>query len=128
MGAMPRGTIVLLVAAGLGLVAFDVVPAPYVLGPVIGYGIYRVGTATFSSLERGASYVPSGPPQPVDLAVEQVTYWCDGCGAEVLLLVRGTDSPPRHCGERMHERREESEASDRPSQQHDPGAVGGPGD
>jgi hypothetical protein len=33
-------------------------------------------------------------------------FWCEECGTEVLLLVRGTDRAPSHCGQRMHERTE----------------------
>lgn len=96
----------LVVVVGVLLVAFDVVPAAYIFGPLLGLLIYLVGVASLGSFRRGASYVPDGPPQPVDVRAERTTYWCDGCGAEVLLLVRGTPVPPRHCGERMHERRE----------------------
>lgn len=95
------------VLAGIALVVAGVVPAPYVFGPLVGYGIWRVGIATFGSLRRGADHVPDGSePRPVDLTTERTTYWCEGCGAELLLLVRGTAMPPRHCGERMIERRE----------------------
>lgn len=94
------------VVVGMLLVALGVVPAVYVYGPLLGLFIYFVGVASLGSFRRGASYVPSGPPEPVDSSSERTTYWCDGCGAEVLLLVRGTRAPPRHCGERMHERRE----------------------
>lgn len=93
--------------AGTVLVLTGTVPAPYVFGPLVGYGIWKVGSATFNSLRAGAEHVPDGrPPEPLDLAVERVSYWCEGCGAELLLLVRGTPAPPRHCGERMHERHE----------------------
>lgn len=95
------------VLAAIALVATGVVPAPYVFGPLLGYAIWRVGIATFGSLRRGADHIPDGSaPRPVDLATERTTYWCEGCGAELLLLVRGTPAPPRHCGERMHERHE----------------------
>ena len=93
------GTVVLLV----GPVG---VPAPYVLGPLVGLGIARIGLATFASLRSGAAHIPEGDPVAVDPRVERVTYWCDGCGAELLLLMRGTEIAPRHCGERMTERHE----------------------
>jgi DNA-directed RNA polymerase subunit RPC12/RpoP len=82
------------------------VPAAYVFGPLIGLLIWRIGTATFGSLREGASYIPDGPPVPVDPSRERIVYWCSGCGAEVLLLVRGTETAPRHCGEKMTERAE----------------------
>ncbi len=96
----------LVMLVGLGVVVFGDVPAAYVFAPVMGYAIFRVGQASFSSLREGASYIPDGPPVPVDPARERIIYWCAGCGAEVLLLVRGTESAPRHCGEKMTERAE----------------------
>jgi DNA-directed RNA polymerase subunit RPC12/RpoP len=86
------------------LVVADVVSLKVVLAPLLGLGIYLVGVASLGSFRRGASYVPDGPPQAVDVASERVLYWCGGCGAELLLLVRGTTVAPRHCGERMTER------------------------
>jgi DNA-directed RNA polymerase subunit RPC12/RpoP len=94
------------VAFGLLLAALGVVPLPYVGAPLLGLFIYRAGVASLASLRRGASFVPEGPPQPVDVRAERTVYWCAGCGAEVLLIVRGAQVPPRHCGERMSERRE----------------------
>lgn len=96
------------VGLGLLLVAFDVVPAAYVLAPLLGLFIYRFGVASLASFARGSVSIPDGPPQPVDVRTERTTYWCGGCGAELLLLVRGAAVPPRHCGERMVERREVS--------------------
>lgn len=94
----------LIALVGLFVVLLTDVPAAYVFAPLLGLFILRVGLASFGSLRAGASYIPDGPPVPVDLRQERVVYWCDGCGAEVLLLVRGTETPPRHCGERMTER------------------------
>lgn len=82
------------------------IPIQWVLAPLMGLFIYSVGVASFGSLRRGASYIPAGPPEAVDPEQERVTYFCAGCGAELLLLVRGSATSPRHCGERMHERRE----------------------
>lgn len=95
-----------LALVGLVLAIFGVIPAAYVFAPLSGLLIWSVGAASFRSLRAGAAYIPDGPPQPVDQRSERVLYWCGGCGAEVLLLMRGTDMPPRHCGEKMHERRE----------------------
>lgn len=94
------------VALGALLAAIGVVEPRYVFAPLLGLVIWRIGFASFGSLQHGAAHVPDGPPQPVDPSAERVTYWCGGCGAEVLLLVRGAEVPPRHCGERMAERRE----------------------
>ncbi|MPZ87543.1 MAG: hypothetical protein GEU81_05595 [Nitriliruptorales bacterium] len=94
------------VACGLLLSALGIVPLPYIGAPLLGLLIYRAGVATLGSLRRGASFVPTGTPHPVDARTERTVYWCSGCGAELLLLVRGTETPPRHCGERMTERHE----------------------
>ena len=37
---------------------------------------------------------------------ERVLYWCEECGTELVLLVRGSGDPPRHCMAKMHERAE----------------------
>lgn len=96
----------LAVVVGLLLALFDVVEPRYVLAPLLGLFIWRMGVASFGSLRHGGAHIPDGPAVPVDPATERVTYWCSGCGAEVLLLVRGAEVAPRHCGERMAERRE----------------------
>lgn len=102
---MPRGVLTVTAVAVAGLVvALTDVPAAYVFAPLLGLAILRIGLGSLFSLQAGAAHVPSGDPSPVDPTTERTTYWCGGCGAEVLLLVRGTESPPRHCGERMHER------------------------
>ncbi len=75
----------------------------WVLAPLLGYAIFRVGTATLSSMAEGGAGRPA-PPEPVSNRLERTLYWCEQCGAELLLVVRGAHTPPRHCGERMHER------------------------
>lgn len=85
----------------------DAVPAAYVLGPLLALGILRLGLATFRSMVVGGEHIPTSEPTPVDPARECVRYWCEGCGAEMLLLMRGTPLPPRHCGQRMEERVDE---------------------
>jgi predicted RNA-binding Zn-ribbon protein involved in translation (DUF1610 family) len=36
----------------------------------------------------------------------RITFWCEECGTEVLLLRKGSEAPPRHCGEAMIRREE----------------------
>ncbi|MGH8901535.1 MAG: hypothetical protein ACRDYA_07600 [Egibacteraceae bacterium] len=93
---------------GFGVLAwmFGLVEARFVFAPLLGLTIWLVGLASFRSLRAGGAHIPDGPPQPVDARAERITYWCPGCGAELLLLVRGAQTAPRHCGERMIERRE----------------------
>lgn len=99
------------VVVGVLLVALGVVAPRYVFAPLLGLTIWRIGIASFASLRHGGASIPDGPPEPVDTRVERTTYWCGGCGAELLLLVRGTASAPRHCGERMTERTEVARSS-----------------
>ena len=101
------------VGVGVLLVVFNVVEARYVFAPLLGLFIWRMGIASFGSLRHGGAHIPDGPAVPVDPAAERVTYWCSGCGAELLLLVRGAEVAPRHCGERMTERREVPGATSR---------------
>ena len=98
-------------AVGVALGALDVVSWRVLVAPLIAIAVWSVGTASLRSLRGGAAHVPDGPPVPVDPAQERTTYWCGGCGAELLLLVRGAAVPPRHCGERMHERRQAARLS-----------------
>ncbi|MEE8600124.1 hypothetical protein [Euzebya tangerina] len=96
--------ILVVVLAGFVAAFTGQIPIEWVLAPLLGLFIYAVGVASLGSLRRGASYIPDGPPEPVDPAEERVSYYCTGCGAELLLLVRGSATAPRHCGEKMHER------------------------
>lgn len=92
-----------LVVVGLAISVFGAV---YVFAPLLGVTIWLVGIKSFAALRHGAAHIPDGPPQPVDVRTERVVYACGGCGAEVLLLVRGTETAPRHCGEKMTTHRE----------------------
>jgi hypothetical protein len=96
------------VAIGVGALLWllGLVEARYVFAPMLGIAIWMVGVASFRSLRAGGAHIADGPPQPVDTREERITYWCPGCGAELLLLVRGVQTPPRHCGELMTERHE----------------------
>jgi DNA-directed RNA polymerase subunit RPC12/RpoP len=96
----------LAVAGGLVAVVAGWVDARYVFAPLLGLLIWRIGVASLGSLRAGVAHIPQGDPVAVDPSTERVTYWCAGCGAELLLLVRGAEVPPRHCGERMIERHE----------------------
>ena len=80
----------------------------WVFAPLLGWAIMRWSFATFRSMvhDGAAAGAPSGDePTPVG-ADERTLYWCEECGTEVLLLVRGSGTPLRHCGTRMHERTE----------------------
>jgi hypothetical protein len=82
----------------------------YVLGPVLGWAVYRFIVGNLRGLAHGARMgAPDGDevtgPTPV-AGDERTLFWCEECGTEVLLLVRGTTRPTSHCGQRMHERTE----------------------
>ena len=101
-----RTAILVLVVLGAAAVMLTDIPAAYVFAPLLGLVILRFGFATFGSLQHGGAHIPDGPPEPVDLAAQRTVYWCAECGTEVLLLVKGTETAPRHCGEKMTERTE----------------------
>lgn len=96
------------VAIGVGILLsmFGLFEVRYVLAPLLGVAIWMIGLASFRSLRAGGAHIADGPPQPVDTHSERITYWCAECGTELLLLIRGAQTAPRHCGERMVERRE----------------------
>lgn len=82
----------------------------YVLGPVLGWFVYRFIVGNLRGLAHGARMgAPDEDevlgPTPVT-GDERTSFWCEECGTEVLLLVRGTSRPTSHCGQRMHERTE----------------------
>ena len=78
-----------------------------VLAPLLGYAVWRVLSATMRSMvgDARATTASEGAPRPV-AQDERVLYWCEECGTEVVLVVRGSGAAPRHCGTRMHERAE----------------------
>ncbi|GAC1412741.1 MAG: hypothetical protein NVSMB57_08210 [Actinomycetota bacterium] len=80
-----------------------------VLAILFGVGIFAVGFGSIRSLVR-----PSGPSDE-EIAAEEalaqgpaarVLYWCENCGAEILLVQRGNGHGFRHCGDQMHKREE----------------------
>lgn len=77
-----------------------------VVAVILGLVILLVGFATLRGLAgpRGGA-----PPAEEDAAVPEgmrILWWCENCGAEVLVLRRGADTPLRHCGEAMVRREE----------------------
>lgn len=81
----------------------------YVLAPLLGLVVFQWGVATLRSFQRGAYgetlEEQGAEPEPVPID-ERVVYWCEPCGAELVLVTRGADRPPRHCGQKMYERTE----------------------
>ena len=93
-----------LLAAVVAVVVGVVAGPKWVLAPLLGYVVFRVGTAMIGNLVAGGRHGADEAPVPVGDRPERTVYWCEQCGAELLLVVRGAATPPRHCGERMHER------------------------
>lgn len=77
------------------------------LAPLFALAIWVWARATLRSfLRHGQTGIAAADePEPVGLD-ERTMYWCEECGTEVVLVVRGSGLPPRHCGTRMHERSE----------------------
>lgn len=78
------------------------------LAVVFGFVIFGILFATvrgFAGPRGGASrpQLESVEPMPPGL---RILYWCETCGLEVLVLRRGSENPPRHCGEPMTKREE----------------------
>ncbi|HJR19891.1 MAG TPA: hypothetical protein VJ922_09270 [Actinomycetota bacterium] len=75
-------------------IVFGVVILVVLLGTLRGFAGPRGG---------GKPAIEAVEPMPEGL---RILYWCETCGLEVLLLRRGTENPPRHCGESMTKREE----------------------
>lgn len=78
----------------------------WVLAPIFGFALYRWLTGSLRAMvtdARGLEALEGDGPRPVS-DDERTLYWCEDCGTEVLLVVRGNGRAPRHCGSAMHER------------------------
>ncbi len=80
----------------------------YVLAPLLGAAIFLWALSMLRSMVHdGRARVDADEQQPRPVSgAERVLYWCEECGTELVLVVRGSGTPPRHCGGRMHERAE----------------------
>jgi hypothetical protein len=80
----------------------------FVFAPLLGLLIFRVATANLRAMVTdGRARIGADEQQPQEVAPdERVLYWCEECGTELVLLVRGSGAAPRHCGAGMHERAE----------------------
>lgn len=74
------------------------------LAVLFGLVILAVGLVTVRGFARPrGSSRPEPEPPPAGV---RVLYWCENCGAEMLLLRQGSGVVPRHCGEPMIRREE----------------------
>jgi hypothetical protein len=68
------------------------------LALLAGMLVVRIGLASIAPLRPGEkSYPPVDAIEPGGIPV----YACSGCGTQLVLLRKGNDRPPRHCGEPM---------------------------
>ena len=78
----------------------------WVLAPLLALALLRWSVASLRVLVVDAgSDEGEAAPAPLD-GPERTLFWCEECGTEVMLVVRGTSRAPSHCGQRMHERTE----------------------
>jgi DNA-directed RNA polymerase subunit RPC12/RpoP len=77
----------------------------WILAPLLGIAIWKWSSATLRSMVADGRSQIEDAPRPVG-SDERTLYWCEECGTELLLIVRGAGTAPRHCGTRMHERSE----------------------
>ena len=80
----------------------------WVLAPLLGAALLRWLLGSLRALVHDARELDgdeAAPAAPVS-SDERTLFWCEECGTEVLLLVRGTARAPSHCGQRMNERTE----------------------
>ena len=80
----------------------------WVFAPLLAYALLRWSLASLRVLAADAQRdreEQATAPSPV-AGDSRTLFWCEECGTEVLLLVRGTSRAPSHCGQRMHERTE----------------------
>lgn len=110
------------VVALLGLVVGIVFGWKWVLAPLLGVGLWLWLSTTLRSFASPPEHAGGGPargdgPDPGGAHPggaqpgagdpdERIMYWCEQCGTELLLVLRGSGAAPRHCGTRMHERAE----------------------
>ena len=89
----------------------------FVFAPLLGYAFIRWSIGSLRAMtadSRATAHLEA--PQPVVVTrSERVLYWCEDCGTEMLLVVRGTGKAPRHCATAMHERQELVGGSDAPT-------------
>lgn len=77
------------------------------LAPLLFLAIWAWAQATLRSFVRHGRTGVAATDEPEPVPIDQRTmYWCEECGTELVLTVRGSGLPPRHCGTGMHERSE----------------------
>jgi hypothetical protein len=98
--------LLLIPAAGIAVAVGMLFGWRWVLAPLMGWLILAWLLGSLRALVHAGRMGVGEPVDPLDAEAGRTLFWCEECGTEVLLLVRGTDRAPSHCGQRMHERTE----------------------
>jgi hypothetical protein len=85
---------------------FAVSAARVVIAVVVAGLLASIGIGMLLSLVRRTPTNVPLPEAEAPPAGLRVTYWCEECGTELLLVRKGSEAPPRHCGEAMTRREE----------------------
>jgi hypothetical protein len=79
----------------------------WVFAPLLAYALLRWSLASLRVLVTDTKHLAADDVAAAPVASDERTlFWCEECGTELLLLVRGTTRAPSHCGQRMRERTE----------------------
>ena len=99
--------LLLIPVVGLAIIAGINFGWQWILAPLLGYALLRWLLGSLRALVTDAKHLEAqeSVPEPVGTD-ERTLFWCEECGTEVVLVVRGTSRAPSHCGQRMHERTE----------------------
>lgn len=99
--------LVLVLVVGVVVLVGTQVSWRLALAPLLGIAIWAWLRASLRSFvqhgQTGITAADDPEPVPVD---ERTIYWCEECGTELVLTVRGSGLAPRHCATKMHERSE----------------------
>ena len=102
-----KRVLVLVVAAVAVVLVGTQVNWRLALAPLLFLAIWMWARATLRSFvqhgQTGIAAADEPEPVPID---QRTMYWCEECGTELVLTVRGSGLPPRHCATKMHERSE----------------------
>ena len=79
----------------------------WVFAPLLAAALLTWSIASLRVLVTDGKHGDPDGSNPTPVGTDERTlFWCEECGTEVLLIVRGTARAPSHCGQRMHERTE----------------------
>jgi hypothetical protein len=88
------------------VIVLAVSAARTVVAIVVAVVFIAIGFGMLLSLVRRSPRnvpLPEAEPPPANV---RITFWCEECGTELLLLRKGSEAAPRHCGEAMIAREE----------------------